>query len=151
MEKVLAISLISVAFLIGGANFVQAIPCASCDVVGECSSGERCIGGDTSTTPKKEGVCQPEKQVVFCSPITHRTFGALVDAIISFIFTISLAIVPLLIMIGAFNIVTAGGDIKKVAAGKSIITYALIGFTILLLAKGLISVLEQVIGIKIGG
>lgn len=150
MKKTLVIFLLSITFLVSGASFVEGTPCASCDTNAECGSGERCIGGDPSTTPKKEGVCQPQDQVIFCSPITHRTFGELIDAIINFIFTIAAIVVPLLIIIGAFNIVTAAGDAKKIAAGKSIITYALIGFAVILLAKGLIAMLEQVIGIKIG-
>ena len=152
MKKTLVILLLSITFLISGASFVEGTPCVSCDRdTPDCSAGERCIGGDLTTPDKKEGVCQNPQNVIFCSPITHKTFGALVDAIISFIFTIALVLVPLLIVIGAFNIMTAAGDPKKVAAGKSIITYALIGFAVLLLAKGLIAMLEEVIGIKIGG
>lgn len=141
MKKILAVFLTLAVSLFGGINFgLAAGLCEVCD--GEaCDSGLRCL----------EGVCQPEDQVVFCSPITHKTFGGLIDAIISFIFNVAIVVVPLLIIIGAFNLLTAAGDPKKIATGKNIITYTLIGFAIILFAKGLIAMIEEVIGVKIGG
>lgn len=156
MKKVLAISLFPL-FLFGFADSTLAVVCDSCDCAnnvicpGCANTSLRCIGDSLPGDAKKEGVCQDPNRIVFCSPITHKTFGDLIDAIINFIFTIAMVVVPLLIIIGAFNIMTAGGDAKKVAAGKTIITSALIGLTVILLAKGIIAMLEQAIGIKIGG
>jgi len=89
--------------------------------------------------------------VVFCSPITHTTFGGLIDAIVDFIFNIAVILVPLMVIIGAFYLLTAAGDPKKIATGKTVITSTLIGLAIILLAKGLIAIIEDVLGIKIGG
>ena len=141
MKKILAIFLTLVVLLFGGINFgLAADLCEVCD--GEaCAPGLSCL----------EGVCQDPNNIVFCSPITHKTFGDLIDAIISFIFNIAIVVVPLLIIIGAFNLLTAAGDQKKITTGKNIITYALIGFAIILLAKGLIAALEEVLGVKVGG
>jgi len=140
VKKLLVIFLISFVLLIGGVNSVQGTPCNSCDGT-PCDTGESCI----------EGVCQNPDQVVFCSPLVHKTFGELIDAIVNFIFTIALVLAPLMAIVGAFYIMSAGGDPKKVGAGKSIIIYTLIGFAIILFAKGLISMIESVIGVKIGG
>ncbi len=147
---------ISITFLIlfvlfGGIGFIQGAPCDSCDSSVECGSGENCVGGDPSTLDVKEGVCQDPDNVVFCSPITHTTFGSLIDAIINFIFNIAIVVVPLMVIIGAFNLLTAAGDPKKITTGKNIITYTLIGFAIILLAKGVIAMIEEVIGIRVGG
>jgi len=150
MKKILAIFLTLVVLLFGGINFLEAAVCDSCDTNGDCG-GLTCIGDPTPGDGKKEGVCQDQNNIVFCSPIVHTEFKYLIDAIINFIFNIAIVVVPLLIIIGAFNLLTAAGDQKKITTGKNIITYALIGFAIILLAKGLIAALEEVLGVKVGG
>jgi len=89
--------------------------------------------------------------VDFDNPIEHESFGDLIDAIVDFIFNIAVIVVPLMVIIGAFHLLTAAGDPKKIATGKTIIIYTLIGLAVILLAKGLIAVLEDVLGIKVGG
>ncbi len=89
--------------------------------------------------------------VEFQNPLEYETFGELIDAIIKFIFYIAVVIAPLMIIIGAFYILTAGGDPKKIGTGKNIIIYTLVGLVIILLARGLIAMIESLIGVKIGG
>ena len=89
--------------------------------------------------------------VEFENPIEHESFGDLIDAIVDFIFNIAVVVVPLMVIIGAFHLLTAAGDPKKIATGKTIIISTLIGLAVILLAKGLIAVLEDVLGIKVGG
>jgi len=89
--------------------------------------------------------------VEFQNPLEYETFGDLIDAIIKFIFYIAVVIAPLMIIIGAFYILTAGGDPKKIGTGRNIIIYTLVGLAIILLARGLIAMIESLIGVKIGG
>jgi len=56
----------------------------------------------------------------------------------------------LIIIIGAFYLLTAAGDPKRIGTGKTIITYALIGLVVILFARALIYVIESIIGVKIG-
>ncbi len=79
------------------------------------------------------------------SPIEHKNFGDLIDAIIKFIFNIALALAPLLIVIGGFYFVTAAGDPSKIETGKRIILYTLIGFLIILISRGLVEVIKGLI------
>jgi len=88
--------------------------------------------------------------IEFQNPLDYDTFGELVDKLITFIFNIAVVICPLMIIIGAFYILTAGDDPKRVETGKNIITYTLIGLAVILLARGLIAMIEQVIGVRIG-
>jgi len=149
MKKILVISL-PLLLLFGFTNFTLAAVCDSCNTNADCG-GLTCIGDPNPGDGKKEGVCQDPNNIVFCSPIIHTTFGALIDAIIKFIFNVAIVVVPLLIIIGAFSLLTAAGDPKKITTGKNIITYTLIGLAIILLAKGLIAIIEEVLGIRIGG
>ncbi|TET84935.1 MAG: hypothetical protein E3J36_00015 [Candidatus Nealsonbacteria bacterium] len=89
--------------------------------------------------------------VEFQNPLEYETFGELIDAIIDFIFYIAVVVAPLMIIIGAFYLLTAAGDPKKIGTGKNIIIYTLIGLAIVMLARGLIAMVESVIGVKIGG
>jgi hypothetical protein len=89
--------------------------------------------------------------VEFQNPLEYETLGELIDAIIEFIFNIAVVVAPLMIIVGAFYLITAGGDPKKIGIGKNIIIYTLIGLAIILLARGLIAMIESIIGVKIGG
>jgi hypothetical protein len=79
------------------------------------------------------------------SPIEHETFGDLIDAIIKFAFNIALVLAPLFIVIGGFYFVAAAGDPSKIETGKKIIFYTLIGFLIILISRGLVVVLKDLI------
>jgi len=89
--------------------------------------------------------------VEFQNPLEYETFGELIDAIIDFIFYIAIVIAPLMAIIGAFYLLTAGGDPKKIGTGKNIIIYTLIGLAIVMLARGLLAMIESIIGVKIRG
>ena len=84
----------------------------------------------------------------FNNPLKYNSFGELVKSIINFIFTIALVVVPIVIIVGGFYLVTAGGDPNKVQSAKNIILYAIIGFVVIMLSKGLIEVLKQAMGVK---
>lgn len=84
----------------------------------------------------------------FPNPLEYETFGELIEAIIKFIFNIAVVVAPLMIIIGAFYLITAAGDPKKIGTGKNIIIYTLIGLAIIMLARGLLTMIESVIGVK---
>jgi len=86
--------------------------------------------------------------IEFQNPLEYETFDELVTAIISFIFTIAVVVTPLMIIIGAFYLLTAAGDPKRVETGKTIISYALIGLVVILLARAIIYVIKSAIGVK---
>ena len=77
------------------------------------------------------------------SPIEATSIEALVNNLINFIFYIALAMAPLMIIIGAFYLLTAGGSPSRVETGRNIILYTLIGFVLILLAKGLVALIQQ--------
>ena len=84
------------------------------------------------------------------NPIESQSFFELLNKIIDFIFAISIPITALMIIIAGFYFITAQGEPEKIQTAKRIIIWALIGFLIVLLAKGLIKLLEQIVGIQTG-
>lgn len=142
-KKILAILLISIVFLFFGIGLVQAQvakPCGLCTSEGATADGLTCKDG------KWRGC--PTGGIVFCNPLQACDFQELVDKIMNFIFVLAVIAVPLIIIVGAFQLLTSGGDPKKIGAGKNMITYALIGLAIILLARGIIAMIQQAIGVK---
>jgi len=83
--------------------------------------------------------------VAIDNPLSYNTLKELGNHIINFIFQISLAVAPLMIIIGGFYLVTASGDPEKIKTGKKIILYTLIGFLIILSAKGIVNLLTEAV------
>jgi len=84
----------------------------------------------------------------FCPPENPNciTFEELIEKLIDFIFWVAVAITPLMIILAGFFFLTAAGDPQKVSTAKSIIMWTFVGLAIVLLAKGIISVIKQIIG-----
>ena len=80
------------------------------------------------------------------NPTNAPDFQTLVDNIISFMIIVSVPIVSLVILYGAYQMLTSGGDPAKFETGKKTILYAIIGFVIILIAKGVSSVIQNVTG-----
>ena len=129
MNKFL-VTLLSLGLLLS-LNSVGAIETDDCEVY--CSDVE-------SNTMATSTVC-------YCNPLMGDGLGSIIDPIIGFIFKISIVLVPLLVIYGAFMIVTAAGDVTKVEEAKKIIFWTLIGFVIVLLSRGVGDLIEVIIGI----
>jgi uncharacterized membrane protein len=84
--------------------------------------------------------------ITITSPTTWTTFEDLINAIINFVLYVAIAIFPIMVIISAFFFLSSGGDPAKVKTAKTILLYAVIGLCIVLLAKGIISMLKQLIG-----
>lgn len=83
---------------------------------------------------------------VFENPLQADTFQELVEQLINFAFVVSLALAPLMVLIAGLVWLTAGGRPDAITRGRNILYWTLIGFTIVLLARGLIAVLKSILG-----
>jgi len=89
----------------------------------------------------------PEGSVCYCNPLSGDGLSSIIDPIIGFIFKISVVVVPVLVIYGAFMIITAAGDAEKIKQAKQIIFWTLVGFIIVLLSRGMSDLIEVLIGI----
>jgi hypothetical protein len=69
-----------------------------------------------------------------------------VYVITDWIFTFLMAVVGVMIILGAFTIVTAAGSPEKLNKGKSYILYAAIGMVVALLAKAVPALIKSLLG-----
>ncbi len=90
-------------------------------------------------------VKEPNKFSCICNPLGVGTVQEIIDAVQKWIFTIALVIAPLMIILGAFYMMTSAGEPGRVQKGRSIIIWAAIGLGVVLLAKILYSVIIGVI------
>ena len=89
---------------------------------------------------------RPTGVVCYCNPLSGDGLESITDPIIDFIFKISIVVVPVLVVYGAFMIITAAGDPEKIKQAKAMIFWTLIGFTIVLLSRGVSDLIEVIIG-----
>ena len=81
------------------------------------------------------------------NPIAATDFKDLINSIIDFLFTVSLFIVPIVIIIGGFFFITAAGNASQIETGKRLVLYAIIGFIIIIMAKGLATAVLDMLGV----
>jgi hypothetical protein len=84
------------------------------------------------------------------NPIVADDFQEIINSVINLIFYVGLVVTPLMVIIAGLMILTARDDAEQVKKGRQIILYAMVGLFIILFARGIISILNQVLGVKSG-
>lgn len=80
------------------------------------------------------------------NPLQYDSVVKLLNAIARFLLTIAVPIATIIIIYGAFLILTSAGEIDKVTQGKKAILYAVIGLAIMLLFRVLMALLASLFG-----
>ncbi len=111
-------------------------------------SGQICCDGDCKTGGKDNNGGLPGITVELENPLAADTITELIDRFINFIFYIGIVFAPIMFLIGGFYFMTAGGDPQKISKAKSIMIYTAIGLAVVLLAKGLIALIKDLLGVE---
>jgi len=77
-----------------------------------------------------------------------HSISDLLQKVIEYLTTIAGPILVIMVICGAFSILTAGGNEQKITTGKKTITYAVIGFAIILIGWGFTYVIEEFLGVS---
>ncbi len=80
------------------------------------------------------------------NPLGSDSFIQIINKVLKYLIYISVPILALMILIGGFQILTARGDPGQITSGRKTITYAIIGFLIILLSKGVALILLEIMG-----
>lgn len=86
----------------------------------------------------------PSGAVCIQNPLCAKDFPSLINAIIDFLWTFALAVVPIVIIIAGYFFVTSAGDPAKVSQAKKMVLYALIGLLIIGCSKGIVALIQKV-------
>lgn len=88
----------------------------------------------------------PNGEVVICNPIgNNTTLPGLLTKIFRETRKLVTYIIPLIVIFGAFQMLTSAGNPEKFAAGRNTIVYSIIGFVIMLAAEGIASMVERIL------
>lgn len=72
-----------------------------------------------------------------------KTLECLAGKLTKFLLTIAPAIATIMILVGAFQMITAGGNPEKFSSGKKTLLYAAIGLAVVLLADAIIALVTK--------
>jgi hypothetical protein len=86
--------------------------------------------------------------VAFENPLKWSTFPELLNVIVNIIFTISLAIAPILFILAGFYFVTAAGKPEQIETAKKMILWTIIGLIVIICSKGIINLFTQIMQVK---
>ncbi len=92
----------------------------------------------------------PPGSVCIENPLTATTFEEIIDNVIDFIFKIAVVLAPLMVIIGGFLFVTAGGSIQQIDQAKKLLLWTAIGFLVVLLSKGILGIINKILGVRGG-
>lgn len=84
------------------------------------------------------------------NPLTATSFEAIVGNGIDFIFKIAVVLAPLMVIIGGFLFVTAGGSIQQIDQAKKLLLWTAIGLLVVLLSKGILGIINKILGVRGG-
>lgn len=132
--------------------------CASCNISSQCGAKSadlkfelQCLGGSGSAdaNAKRTGYCQydpRENKVALCNPLLSENFRELLNNITNFIFNVAIILMPILVVYAGFLFLTAAGNPKQVVTARNVLLWTAVGFAVILLSKGLVSVLQGILG-----
>jgi hypothetical protein len=84
------------------------------------------------------------------NPLDYDTIEDIISEVVSFITMIAFAIAPIIFIWGGFKFYFAGGDPGKAKEATNLIKWAIIGLAIIIVANGIILVIQDVIGVGDG-
>ncbi|MBI2515043.1 hypothetical protein HYV91_02570 [Candidatus Wolfebacteria bacterium] len=78
-------------------------------------------------------------------PLGNQNILTIIGRVIDYLIYISVPLLALFILWGGFQILGARGDVEKVKNGRATIQWAVIGFTIILVSKGVALILLRIL------
>jgi Type IV secretion system pilin len=92
-------------------------------------------------------IASAQSQVSLTDPLGgQETFTTVVNNVVGFLAVdIAIPLTVIMVMIGAFQIMTAGGDPEKFSSGRKTILYAAVGFAIAVIAGGVTTLIKSII------
>ncbi|HEX9721730.1 MAG TPA: hypothetical protein VGA53_00520 [Candidatus Paceibacterota bacterium] len=126
----------------------------------EGTEGNPCVGGgegacNAPLACNTSGICatgggpvlSPTINLTFRNPINATSFTDLINSLIDLIFTIAVIVAPIILVVAGVIFMTAAGDPGRVATARRMLLWTIVGFGIIVVAKGLVEVLKAILGI----
>lgn len=86
--------------------------------------------------------------VTLPNPLGATSIADLINNIVTYLIEIATVILPLVLVYAAYLLMTAGGEMERVILGRKTITYAIIGYILILISKGVVMIVANILGAK---
>ncbi len=132
LKKILSVFLLSAfSFVITGTLFVTHAQ-TTCDT--------------TNTT----NCTSPDTAAALSNPLGpgNSTIEDLLQSIVNWLITIATPIAVGMILIGAFQMIFSGGSPERFATGRKTILYTAIGYAIIVVGWGMVSIIKDILNIQ---
>ena len=86
------------------------------------------------------------QEIKLSNPLGCDDFECVVTKIIDAIFALSIPVVAAMVIIGGFQILAGGSSPEKVKSGRQTILWAVVGFVVILFAKSVVFIIQDVFG-----
>lgn len=87
----------------------------------------------------------PGSSISLTNPLSCPDLECIAGAITKALFLVATPIVAIMILIGGFQILTAGGDPEKFKTGRKTILYSVVGYAIIIVANGVVSIIQSLL------
>lgn len=120
---------------------------------GVCNSDGKCDVGETAVLCPKDN-CQPAtpgKTQTFLfkldNPLQANNLIELIDVLATWLFNLAIPVVVIMIVYAGVMFLTSRGDTGQVTKARQILLYAVVGFAIILIGKGFITLIESILNL----
>jgi len=80
------------------------------------------------------------------NPLGTTSIVQIINNVLNYLIYISVPILAIMILVGGFQILTARDNPEKITSGRKTIMYAVVGFTIILISKGVALIILKIMG-----
>jgi len=80
------------------------------------------------------------------NPLGTTSIVQIINNVLNYLIFISVPILAIMILVGGFQILTARDNPEKIGNGRKTIMYAVIGFIIILISKGVALIILKIMG-----
>ena len=107
---------------------------------GNGSTGGSGNDGGTSANYNANGV-------TLTDPLNGASFSTVVTNVTSFLFNyVAIPLCVIMVLVGAFQMMTSAGDPEKFGKGRKTLIYAAIGFAVAIIAGGITTLIQNILG-----
>ena len=83
--------------------------------------------------------------IPFPNPLASDNITEIIDSIATQLIILGAPVAVIMALVGAFQMMTAGGDVEKFKNGQKTLLYTAVGYLVLLISKGVASIVKDLL------